>query len=368
MSNHQEKPPLSVVIAGGGTGGHVYPALAIAQALKQKSPHTKIYFIGSPKGLEARVIPEAGFPLKLISIGRFNRNVALKERIKTFFQIPWAVVSSLVFLLKVRPSIVFGVGGYVSAPPLIAAILLRKKVFIWEPNAFPGMVNRRLAPFVTKVLFVMDGALKYMKSKRVQKVGVPVRQEIEALFREDYKPRIPPLHFFVFGGSQGAHAINKAIVECFQQYPLESVKLIHQTGQKDYDWVLESYKELDPQQERLKCFAFVKDMDEKYRWSHLVMCRSGIGSVFEILATGRPAILVPYPYAADNHQQKNAEELEAKGAAWVLLEKDLSPEKIFEFLDQCIKKPDSLVNLSLKAKTLYKQKAADEIAQMILSS
>lgn len=202
----------TIFIAGGGTGGHIYPALAIARGLLELNSELDIHFVGSPVGLESQIIPNQGFPLHLVPVGRLNRNVGLGERLKTLVGLPLSFFVSLYLLLKYRPKLVLGVGGFASAPVLFVGALLGFKTVIWEPNAFPGMANRWLAKVAGLALVVFAEARSLLAMKRVKQIGLPVRLEIEEL-KTQVRPQPVPLRVLVFGGSQGARGINNTVCD-----------------------------------------------------------------------------------------------------------------------------------------------------------
>ncbi|MCB0413417.1 MAG: glycosyltransferase, partial [Bdellovibrionales bacterium] len=203
-----------VVIAGGGTGGHIYPALAIAEALKIKDSEVEIHFVGTGQGLEAKIIPSYGYPLHFVPVGMLNSNVNLVTRIKTLLLLPFAFLKALWLVFKLKPNLVLGVGGYASAPMVFLSSLLRKKTYLWEPNAYPGLANRYLSKWVDASLVVFESAKEYLQSKNFYKVGLPVRKEIESLAKKDVAlSKDDAFKILIFGGSQGALRINEVFCE-----------------------------------------------------------------------------------------------------------------------------------------------------------
>ncbi|MCC7404389.1 MAG: undecaprenyldiphospho-muramoylpentapeptide beta-N-acetylglucosaminyltransferase [Bdellovibrionales bacterium] len=354
-----------VFIAGGGTGGHIYPALAIARGLLQKDPSLQIHFVGSPQGLETRIIPEQGFPLHLVPIGKLNRNVGVVEQVKTLLGLPLSFVVSLLLLIKYRPRLLIGVGGYASAPVLFVGALLGFKTIIWEPNAFPGMANRWLARVVDLALVVFAEAKDTLKQKRIQLVGLPVRQEIESL---SVTPRATPmpLRILVFGGSQGARGLNLAVCEaiCRGGEWLSGVEVIHQTGRHDYADIKAKY---DQAQARVDVREYLPTIQEQYQWADLVVCRAGVSTIAELAAAGKAAVLVPFPFAADNHQQKNAEALVKGEAALMILQKDFTADRFVRLVEETKQDSAYLRNLSQNIRQFHRPRAAAETAQLILA-
>src|SRR6266496_5975731 len=294
---------MRVILAGGGTGGHVIPAIAIAQEL-QKRYQAEVLFIGTARGLENRLVPTAGFPLQLVKVGALNR-VSLATRLKTLFDLPRALFGAGRLLNEFQPDVVIGVGGYASGPAMLAAIRRRIPTLAFEPNVVPGFANRLIARWVSAAAVHFEETCEYFPNCRV--TGVPVR---EAFFEIPANPlfsRRPTL--LVFGGSQGARAINQAMIESLgglkQRIP--GIHIIHQTGQRDYDHVHDAYQRSGISGEVHK---FIDDMPGMFARADLLVCRSGASTVAEIAAAGKPAVFVPFPRAADVHQNVNSRALE----------------------------------------------------------
>lgn len=358
------------MIAAGGTGGHIYPALAVAESLKRKQPDLQIYFVGTATGLENNIIPRAGYPVLHLPIGRLNRNVGFKERFTTVIQLPLAFIKSVILILKVRPLFLLGVGGHASGPLLLMGAFLRFKTVIWEPNAHPGLANRLLSRFVTQTLIVFESARSFLQAKSIKVVGMPIREEMEGLepISRDQTPR--PFRVLIFGGSQGARGINNAISSAVADNPewLESVQLVHQTGAADYQRIKDFYVEKSlNKSDALQVFEYLHDMETRYAWADLVVCRSGTGTLSELAATGCASLLIPFPFASDNHQQRNAEVLVQAGAAKMLLQKDLTPVTLKNTIDELRKRPEDLQAMRAKIRQFHRPRAADEIADLLLA-
>ena len=354
-----------IFIAGGGTGGHIYPALAIARGLLENNPELKIHFVGSPQGLETRIIPEQGFPIHLIPIGRLNRNVHLFERIKTLLGLPFSLFVSLYFLLRYRPSLLLGVGGFASAPVLFVGALFRFKIVIWESNAYPGLANRWLSKFVSYGLVVFDEAKEILKMKRMRRIGIPVRKEIELLDKKGSSLG-KSFKILVFGGSQGARGINFAVCEaiCRGGDWLDDVEIIHQTGRLDFPQMLKKYNKA---QFKVDVREYLSAIHEQYDWADLVLCRAGASTIAELAAAQKPAVLVPFPFAADNHQQRNAEVLVKKEAAKMVLQNDFTADKFIQMVNKFKKNRMELDILSKNIRSFHRPNAANEIAQLLLA-
>lgn len=364
----------TVLIAAGGTGGHIYPALAVAEELKTQHPDLRVEFIGTPKGLENRLIPESGYPLNLIPIGRLNSNVSKRERITTLLQLPWAVLKCFLLILKRRPVMALGFGGFVSGPVMLASALLRVPTGIWEPNAMPGMANRLSSRFVEAVWLVFDVARANIKARRFREAGMPVRKDIEALYSQrlvelDSQPEAlnREFHLLIFGGSQGARGINEAVCQMLLDFPgdFNGVHIVHQTGKLDFERIRERYDgglsaEL---RERVQVLSYLNDMAQRYAWADLIVCRSGTGTLSEIAACGKAAILIPFPAAADDHQRKNAETLQAQGAARMIVQSELTPERLRGEIRRLLDDRRQRRAIEIKALKFHRPKAAADLAR-----
>ncbi len=347
---------MRIIIAGGGTGGHVIPALAIAQQLK-KQFDAEVLFIGTARGIETRLVPAAGFPLELIQVGAL-KNVSLLTRAKTMFDLPRAIGASSRMLSEFDPEVVIGVGGYASGPAMVAAIRRRLPTLAFEPNVVPGFANRMVARWVSAAAVHFEETCKYFP--RCQVTGVPVRS---AFFS------IPPKNggvptLLVFGGSQGARAINQAMIESLAglREKIPGIHVIHQTGQRDYDHVLAAYQQSGISGEVHK---FIDDMPGTFGRADLLVCRSGASTVGEITAAGKPAIFVPFPAAADDHQNVNARALERAGAAVVVEESNLGAAYLVETIVALMGDSGRLQSMSGAARSLAHPKAVEEIAEMV---
>jgi len=353
-----ERKFMRIVIAGGGTGGHVIPALAIAQQLK-KQLGAEVLFIGTARGIETRLVPQAGFPLELIRVGAL-KNVSLMTRAKTLFGLPRAIAASSRMLSEFDPEVVIGVGGYASGPAMVAAIRRRLPTLAFEPNVVPGFANRMIARWVSAAAVHFEETCRYFPHCRV--TGVPVRA---AFFSIAAKTDGPPT-LLVFGGSQGARAINQAMTTIESLAGLRAkipgIHIIHQTGQRDYDQVLAAYQRSGISGEVHK---FIDDMPGTFRRADLLVCRSGASSVGEITAAGKPAIFVPFPAAADDHQNVNARALERVGAAVVVEESNLGAAYLVDTIAALIGDSGRLRSMSAAAKSLAHPKAVEEIAEMV---
>lgn len=344
---------MRAVIAGGGTGGHVIPALAIAYELRDRY-HAEITFIGTARGIENRLVPKAGYGLKLINVGAL-KNVSLATRITTLLDLPNAIVDSWRILSEIRPEVVIGVGGYASGPGMLAAALTGRPTLAFEPNVVPGFANRVIAPIVSAAAVHFEETCHYFR--RCQVTGVPVRR---AFF--DIPPRqAGPPTLLVFGGSQGATAINRTLMEALPELlrSVPDLHIIHQTGERDYQQAQRVYLEAGVSAE---ITPFIEQMPEAFRRADLLLCRSGASTVAEVAAAGKPAIFVPFPRAADDHQRRNAEAFERAGAAVLLPESELDAKRLADAVTSLLRDPARLAGMSQASRALAHRDAAQQIA------
>jgi UDP-N-acetylglucosamine--N-acetylmuramyl-(pentapeptide) pyrophosphoryl-undecaprenol N-acetylglucosamine transferase len=369
---------MRAILAGGGTGGHVIPALAIANQLKA-SYNAECLFIGTARGIENRLVPAAGFPLQLVRVGAL-KNVSLITRLKTAFDLPRALWDASRMLNEFAPDVVIGVGGYASGPAMLAAVIKHIPTLAFEPNVVPGFANRLVARFVSAAAVHFEETAKYFRHGEV--TGVPVRQ---AFFEIPNQHRLPHLSsapfaeegghrptLLVFGGSQGAHAINEAMIRCLPMLQREApgIHIIHQTGERDYNDALGAYERLVAAAPSLSAgftyevFKFIEDMPSAFARADLVVCRSGASTVAEIAAAGKPAVFVPFPRAADDHQRVNAEALAKHGAAVVVEESKLEGVWLAETIAALLQDSQRLQKMSQAARALSHPNAARDIAAM----
>jgi UDP-N-acetylglucosamine--N-acetylmuramyl-(pentapeptide) pyrophosphoryl-undecaprenol N-acetylglucosamine transferase len=348
---------MRAILAGGGTGGHVIPALAIAHEL-QKRYGAEVLFIGTARGIENRLVPAAGFPLELVKVGALNR-VSLATRMKTLFDLPRAVFAAASVLNEFHPDVVIGVGGYASGPAMLAALFKHIPTVAFEPNLVPGFANRMVARFVSAAAVHFERTGEYFRNPMV--TGVPVRTAFFQIPEKTYVPSAPVL--LVFGGSQGARAINKslpkAMPELLKRVP--GLCVVHQTGERDYNDVQSAYAQAGVPAEVHK---FIDDMPGFFSRADLILCRSGASTVAEIAAAAKPAVFVPFPLAADDHQRRNAEALEQAGAAVVLEETKLDDVWLVDTLSALLEDPGRLARMSNAARAMAHPDAAKDIAEL----
>jgi UDP-N-acetylglucosamine--N-acetylmuramyl-(pentapeptide) pyrophosphoryl-undecaprenol N-acetylglucosamine transferase len=360
---------MKVMIAGGGTGGHVFPGIAVAEELRRSRKDADILFVGGSRGLEAVAVPEAGFRFRTILTRGFPRRqwwrwpFVTLANVVGFFQALWIVATE-------RPDVVLGTGGYVSGPVSVAAWLMRRPLLIQEQNSIPGVTNRWLARIADEVHLSFVEARSYFSRKDHLKVsGNPIRAYVlsgdrkTALAEFKLVPGTPTL--FVFGGSRGAHRINEAALDAMRRLKGRvDVQWILQTGREDFAWAQET---VDKEQLPARVVPFLNRIHLAYAAADLVVCRSGAMTLAEIAACGVPAILVPYPYAAHDHQAVNASNLVDRGAAAMILDSDLTGERLAKEIAHWLSDRQGLSQMSANARRFARPDAAEKIARSIVA-
>ena len=351
------EPRRSVLVAAGGTGGHLFPGLAVADELRRRDPARRVLFVGTPRGLESRLVPRAGYPLALLPILPLN-GVGLLRMLKGLLALPWALLKAAALVLRERPAAVLGVGGYAGGPLVLVAALLGVRTVILEPNARPGFTNRVLRPFVSRAACAWEPAQALFGAKGVL-TGNPVRADFAAL-PGPARPQAPPA-LLVFGGSQGSRVLNEAMVAALPALPRE-LRLVHQTGPAMLEDVRAAYAaagrtgEVEP---------FLDDMPRRFAQADVVLCRSGATTCAELAVAGKPAVLVPFAAAADDHQRVNARALEAAGGAVVIEERELPGGRLAATLGELVAQPDRLVAMAAAARRLGRPDAAARVADLL---
>lgn len=353
---------MRALIAGGGTGGHIVPALAIADALRRSSS-AEIRFVGTSRGLETRLVPQAGYPLDLVTVGQLNQ-VGWATKVKTLSALPLAIADCVRLVGRFRPDVVIGVGGYASGPAMLAAVLRRVPTLAFEPNAVPGMANRLIGRWVTMAAVNFAAASGYFRKAEV--TGIPVRA---AFFNLQPKPAESAPHLLVFGGSQGARILNQRMPEIAAAL-LEAVPeltILHQSGAKHFERTLAAYQTSGAPQDRWRVAAYLDDMPKQFEEADLVLSRSGAATVAELAAAGKPSLLVPFPRAADDHQRRNAEALGAAGAARVVIEAEMTSASLLRELSSLLVNRKELHAMGARARTLAYPDATAKIAALAVS-
>jgi UDP-N-acetylglucosamine--N-acetylmuramyl-(pentapeptide) pyrophosphoryl-undecaprenol N-acetylglucosamine transferase len=351
---------LRVMIAGGGTGGHVIPALAIGRELRDRHG-AEVWFVGTARGLETRLVPEAGFRLELVRSGQL-KNVSLGTRLRTMADLPLGVLRCVSLLREFKPEVVVGVGGYASGPAMIAAILLRVPTMAYEPNAVPGMTNRLVGKRVRAAAVNFAQTVKYFRNAEV--TGVPVRPEI---FELQPRPVGGAPRLLVTAGSNGAQVFNETmpliVAQLLDEVP--GLTIVHQAGPRRLEETRAAYAESGADAARWSVEAFLTDMAVQYAAADVVLARSG-STVAELCAAGKASLLVPFAAAADDHQRKNAEVLVEAGAAMMLLQKDVTPETLRAALVALLSDGPRRAVMAERARSLAKPGALQRIAEMVL--
>jgi UDP-N-acetylglucosamine--N-acetylmuramyl-(pentapeptide) pyrophosphoryl-undecaprenol N-acetylglucosamine transferase len=349
------------VMAGGGTGGHVMPLLAVAREL-QADGHQSV-FIGTRNGFEAKLVPPAGFPLEFIEIGGLNR-VGLLRTIRSLAQLPLSVLRSTQLIEKHRPAAVFSLGGYAAGPVALAALWKKSPLVVMEPNAMPGLTNRKIGRFVKRALLNFPAAASYFPPGKSEITGLPVRPEF---FRIAPKQRDAKLTVLITGGSQGSRTLNEAARGSWQyfreaRFPL---RIIHQTGTAAHAVLAQKFSESGMEGQ---VAPFIEDMPGAFARADLVICRAGAGAVAELAAAGKPSILVPLPTAADQHQLRNAEAFQKAGAALLVLDAEMDGGRLFEEVEKLRTHPELLHRMGERARTFAHPDAARRAANVLEES
>ena len=350
-----------ILIMAGGTGGHVYPALAVAHALQARS--RDVVWLGTHRGLESRIVPAAGIDIEWISVKGLRRKGRLALLVAPF-QLAWALLQSLAVILRRRPAAVLGMGGFASGPGGVAAWLTRRPLVIHEQNAAAGMTNRLLARLARVVLQAFPGSFNSPVS--AETVGNPVREDIAAVPppHERYADRRGPLRVLVLGGSQGALSLNRTVPAALALLDKEVRPVVrHQCGERTLDIARAAYAEHDVDAD---LEPFIEDMAEAYAWADLVICRAGALTIAELCAVGVPALLVPYPAAVDDHQTANARPLADAGAALIVAESELTPAHLAGLLRDWLQSRAELQQRAAKARALSRPDSLRRITEVCL--
>jgi UDP-N-acetylglucosamine--N-acetylmuramyl-(pentapeptide) pyrophosphoryl-undecaprenol N-acetylglucosamine transferase len=353
-----------LLVAGGGTGGHILAGIAIAdewmrQMKEEKRVGARVLFVGADQGLETRLVPKHGYPLKVLKIGALNR-VSLKTRLTTIFQLPFSFLKAFFILLFYRPHAVIGVGGYASGPVVLLARLLSPilgiRTAIIEQNSVAGFTNRMLGRRVHRVFCAFEASMRLFERSKVKVTGNPIRSHLTSLPPSTQEP----FTLFIFGGSQGAMGINTLILESLPRLKMHGVRIIHQTGVKDFERVRAGY-EREGVEARIE--PFIDDMASCYRVASLVICRAGASSMTELASVGRAPVFIPLPTAADNHQEKNARIFEAEHAAWVVPQGGMSGAEFADLILGLKNEPSRIREVETRIRSFYQADSAGLIVR-----
>jgi len=355
---------LRVVIAGGGTGGHLFPGIAIAQEFVAKNAENSVLFVGTGKQFEVSILSETGFSHRRITAeGLKGRGIW--HQFVSILKVPKGIVESILILKDFKPHIVIGVGGYSAGPLAMGARLLKIKIVLHEQNILPGITNRILSRFADRVYVSFAETIMGVTPLKIRFTGNPVRKEIvrcaETLRHADtpVSKKEKKFTILILGGSQGAHSINMALLEALEHIEnRENIVLVHQTGEKDVTQVKQRYDEYGVENDTR---AFFKDMARQYQNADLIICRAGATTIAEIKAMGKGVIFIPFPFAADNHQVLNARSMEKAGGAEMILEKDLSGRVLAERIEYYIQRPEELQQMARRSGDLGRVDAAEII-------
>ena len=361
---------MKIIVSGGGTGGHIYPALTLINALKNKRPDAEFLYVGTEKGLEADIVPKAGINFTALKLeGGLERHFTL-ENITRAANAIWSIKHASDIVKNFKPNVVVGTGGYVCGPILLAASLMKVPTLIQEQNAVAGVTNKILSKFVNKIAVGTQDALKNFPADKTIYTGNPIRAEVLAAEKADGlkefgftsdKPIV-----LISGGSRGARSINNAMIGVLKSAAEKnSAQFLHVTGKGEFDSVIEKLSDiLDAP--NIKVVPYLYNMPRAMAMADLAIFRAGATGLAELTARGIPAILIPYPYAAENHQEFNAKSLVDAGAARMILNKDLTAELLQKNLDELLTSPEKLKSMAAASLSLGKPNAADEIVDLIL--
>jgi UDP-N-acetylglucosamine--N-acetylmuramyl-(pentapeptide) pyrophosphoryl-undecaprenol N-acetylglucosamine transferase len=347
---------MRVLMADGGTGGHIFPALTVADELRKRDPNGAILFTGTTAGLEQELVPRHGYDLRFIRVGGLIGK-GLITKIRTLLQLPFAYLQSRKILGEFQPNLVVGYGAYASGPVLVAAHHKKIPILLVEPNAIPGFTNRRTLRYAKFVAVPYEDRSGVFQGKAVV-TGNPVRQ-IQARTMQKEKFTIG-----IFGGSQGARAINETIVSLLPELAAKKDRLhvIHQTGKLSFEEIRREYERVAPFYE---VTPFIHNVEEFYNRTDLLICRSGAITLAEVTALGKPAILIPLPTAAHNHQEENARRLMEAGAAKMILQKDLTAESLSAAIREFMESPGTLKNMAVASRALGRPDAATRVVELV---
>ena len=353
---------MRVLIAAAGTGGHIYPGIAVANEILRRSPQSEVRFVGTARGLETKLVPKAGFELSIIESTGL-KNVSFIARTRGLAVLPKSFVSARRVIKEFRPDVVVGAGGYVSGPVLLSAASMKLPTLVMESNALPGWTNRVLARFVDRAAVSFEASLRFFRGKGVV-TGNPVRREF---FEIPARQREPGrFSVLIFGGSQGARAINEAMIGALPE--LEKLRnelwITHQTGEADFERVQNAYFAAG-WKEQAEVRRYIDDMVGSFANADLVICRAGATTTAELIAAGKASIMIPFPFAADDHQRKNAEALAENGAAKMILQKELTPSRLGEEIENLVRRPDEVKKMEAASRSLARGNAASAVVNMI---
>ena len=349
---------MKVLIAAGGTGGHIYPGIAVAKEIMRRDANSEVLFVGTSRGLETKIVPENGFQLSLINSAGL-KNVGIVGKLKGLAVLPKSFLEARELLGEFAPDVVVGAGGYVSGPVLMMASLMRIPTLVMDSNALPGFTNRRLAMFIDRAALTFEEAMPYFGKKGVV-TGNPVRKEFFEIAENESSEKV---RLLIFGGSQGARAINTAMTEALAELKDVDLEITHQTGDSDLDKVRSAYKDAGRGEADVR--PYISDIVSQFAKSDLIICRAGATTCAELAAAGRASIMVPLPTAADDHQRKNAEAMQNAGASRMILQADLSGPVLAKAILDLIESPETIEKMEDAAKKMARADAAEATVDLI---
>jgi len=348
---------MNIVIAGGGTGGHLFPGMAIAGELMRKNPENRIVFIGTRQGIESRILPKRGYTLRTITVKGF-KGKGLLNKIKALLCIPFSFAQSIHYIRKNQTDIIVGLGGYISFPAILAGKILRVPTAIHEQNSYPGLSNRLLGKIADRIFISRRESAAFFSRKKVILTGLPIRPEF---ITNRSRQKSGVFTILVIGGSQGSRQINQAVMDALPKLTRikERICFIHQSGDNDRKTLMACYQQNIIHAE---VYNFIDDMYSCYRNADLVISRAGASTLAEIALCGKASILIPYPHAANNHQEMNARAFVEEGASVMILSQRLTGDKLASIIINLENRPEQISRMAEQAKTLSKPKAGERIA------
>lgn len=363
---------MKIIISGGGTGGHIYPALAIAQGLKQRLPEVEILYVGSESGMESTIVPREGLNYKSVNVSGIDRSSMLKAS-QSLVKFPRSFFQAWDIIKNFQPDIVVGTGGYASFPIVLAGTFFACKTLIHEQNAVLGLANRNLAKRVNYTLLTFEEAAKGLEPDKTRITGLPVRQEFlkinrqEALKRLNLKP--DKFTLLAFGGSRGALSINRAMLEVVERYQDDDIQVIWISGEANYEECksnIEKNLRTGSRKMKLYLYPYLDDMPNALAAAHLAVCRAGASTLCELAIMGLPAILIPYPYAAENHQEKNARALVGKNSADIIIDEFLDGDTLYKRIEKLRSNQQQLKDMKTNILKEARPNALKDIVDIIL--
>lgn len=347
--------PLSFVMTGGGSGGHVFPALAVARVLRDRGH--RLLFIGTQDGMEAKLVPDAGFEIEFVRSGGLNR-VGIRQQTQTLFALPFGIAAAGRLLRKFRPQAIFSTGGFAAGPVMLSAVMSRYPLIVMEPNATPGFANRKVARQVYRALLGFESTKRWFPASRCEVTGLPVRPE----FFNVQPKTAGPFTVLITGASQGSRRLNQATRAAWPLFRDTPIRVVHQTGAREYDDVARDFPASGVTGEVV---PFIRNMAEMFSQTDIVVGRAGAGGVSEIAAAGMPSILVPLPFAADDHQRRNAEAFVEANAARLVADADLTGERLFAEVKTLFDNPLLLSEMRENVRRFAHPGAAERAADVL---